>query len=196
MGSIDSASAKGADPERGADGNIAPAPFSAQAIHLVRTVSQTNISLSQMADQKASILMAATFVIFTISVGQASRSSLSVSLLVLAFFAFLSAVFAVTAVLPAINPTPRQNERPNLLFFGVFVDLSEEEFSNRILAALATDEQIFRTMLRDVYQNGQILRNKKYRYLGYAYRTFLLGLSVTFVTFMLEQMRMLPRLGI
>lgn len=195
MGSADAASPKPQDPVRGADANPAAEPFSVQAIHLVRTVSQTNISLSQMADQKASILMAATFVIFTIAVGQASRNGLSLSLLVLASFAFLSAVFAVAAVLPAVRPSPGQNDRPNLLFFGVFAELSEEEFSERILAALASDEQIFRTMVRDIHQNGRILQFKKYRYLGYAYRTFLLGLTATFVTFVLEQLKWLPHLA-
>ena len=180
---------------QGADGNGTASCFSLQAVHLVRTVSQTNISLSQMADQKASILMAATFVVFTISVGQASHGQLSVSLLVLAFFAFLSAMLAVTAVLPAVTPPPRECNDQNLLFFGVFAELSEEEFSDRILAVLATDEQIFRTMLRDVHQNGLVLHRKKYRYLGCAYRTFLFGLTVTFVVFVLEQMGILPHIA-
>jgi len=37
----------------------------------VRTALQANLTLSQMADQKASILMGATFVVFTLAVGQA-----------------------------------------------------------------------------------------------------------------------------
>ena len=31
-------------------------------------------------------------------------------------------------------------------------------------------------MLHDVYQNGQVLQRRKYRFLGYAYRMFIAGL--------------------
>ena len=71
-------------PARNADG------FSIQAIHLVRTTTLANLALSQMADQKASILMGATFVVFTISVGQATRGDFPIALLVLAISSFLS----------------------------------------------------------------------------------------------------------
>lgn len=181
--------------ERDAKVGIEPPCFSAQAIHLVRTVSQNNIALSQMADQKAGILMAATFVVFTITVGQASRGQVSHSLIILASFAFLSAMLAVAAVLPAVRSRKRPPENQNLLFFSVFTELSEEKFSDRILAALATDEQIFRAMLRDVYQNGLVLQRKKYRYLGYAYRTFLFGLTATFIAFLIEHTRILSLLA-
>ena len=63
--------------------------FSINAIHLVRTTQQVNVSLSQMADQKASILMGATFVVFTIGVGQAARQALSLPLIILIAFSFL-----------------------------------------------------------------------------------------------------------
>ena len=49
---------------------LSPTGFSNHAIHLIRTSQQINLTLSQMADAKASILMGATFLVFTISVGQ------------------------------------------------------------------------------------------------------------------------------
>jgi hypothetical protein len=164
----------------------APVAFSAQAIHLVRTVTQTNLSLSQMADQKASILMGATFVVFTITVGQAARGQFPASLMVLALFAFISAMFAVAAVAPSVGGKVPGPENSNLLFFGVFSKLSEAEFTDKVLAELHSDEQVFRIMLRDVYQNGQVLQRKKYRFLGYAYRSFQIGLVLTFAAFLFE----------
>jgi len=155
--------------------------FSPHAIHLVRTTQQINVALSQMADQKASILMGATFVVFTISIGQARNGGFSVPLTVLAFFSFVSAMLAVFAVLPSIKGKPSGS--PNLLFFGVFTKMPEEEFADAVLDQLHDDEAVFRTMLRDVYQNGQVLQHKKYRYLGLAYRTFLVGLVLTFGAF-------------
>jgi hypothetical protein len=167
-------------PARNADG------FSTQAIHLVRTAQQINVSLSQMADTKASILMGATFVVFTIAVGQASRGVFPHALLVLALFAFLSACCAVMAVMPAIRPPQRAAGHENILFFGVSAQVSEEEYADRVLALLHSDETVFRAMLRDIHQNGVVLHRKKYRYLGHAYRLFLAGLTLTLAIFLFE----------
>lgn len=155
------------------------------AVHLVRTATQTNLALSQMADQKASILMGATFVVFTLAIGQARGGAVPPALLVLAGFAFLSAMAAVMAVLPSISGKSGAGQ-PNLLFFGTFTKLSEEEFADRILAELGDDETIYRTMLRDIHQNGMVLQHKKYRFLRLAYLLFLSGLVLTFGVFVVE----------
>lgn len=165
--------------------------FSPHAIHLVRTATQANLTLSQMADQKASILMGATFVVFTISVGQAGRGAFPLALMVLALSAFLSAFCAVVAILPSIRPPRAGAAGENVLFFGVFSQLSEEAFADRVLSQLGGDEQVFRAMLRDIHQNGVVLQRKKYRYLGLAYRIFLGGLTLTLLVFLGEMAGML-----
>jgi hypothetical protein len=166
----------------------APAPkraYPPNAIHLVRTTQQIHVQLSAMADHKASILMGATFVIFTITIGQARQAaSPPVALLVLGAAAFFSAVFAVLAILPATHY--RQTGPINLLFFGSFTRLSEDEYLDKVMDQLGADEQIYRTMARDIYQNGVVLERKKYRLLGYAYRIFLAGLTASFVAFLAE----------
>ncbi|MDO6413968.1 DUF5706 domain-containing protein [Sphingomonas sp. BIUV-7] len=159
-----------------------PPATPANAIHMIRTTQQAHYTLSQMADQKASILMAATFVIFTITIGQSREGAgPPLALIVLGGFAFLSAILTMLAVLPATKARP--NAHPNLLFFGSFTQLDQEEYVRRMLIALETDESIFRTMATDVYQNGTVLARKKYRLLGYAYRVFLVGLTASLLTF-------------
>ncbi|NCP13774.1 MAG: hypothetical protein GW858_06360 [Sphingomonadales bacterium] len=166
-----------------------PAGFSNNAVHLVRTTQQINMMLSQMADAKASILMGATFLVFTIAVGQARGGAVPWSLGVLALFAFVSAMFAVFAVLPSIS-TPeaaiRSGTRPNLLFFGTFTHMDEDVWTASVLEDLRADETVFRAMLHDVYQNGQVLQRKKYKYLAYAYKSFMAGLTLTAITFIIE----------
>ena len=157
----------------------APRAFPADAIHLVRTTQQIGLSLSQMADQKASILMGATFVVFTIAVNQAARAPVSPALVVLALSAFISAALAVFAIMPSIGGGKGGGGAPNILFFGHYTGKSEEEFVAEVLSRLRDPETIYRTMLRDIYQNGQVLQNKKYKYLGAAYRAFLVGLVLT-----------------
>jgi hypothetical protein len=160
----------------------------ANAIHLVRTTQQAHYQLSQMADQKASILMGATFVIFTITIGQAKGGSgAPLALLILGGFAFFAAVLAVLAILPATHM--KQTGPVNLLFFGSFARLEEDDYIEQMLDALETDESIYRTMANDIYQNGVVLERKKYRLLGYAYRVFLLGLTASFIAFIVQYFR-------
>ena len=164
-----------------------PVAFTPNAAHLVRTALQANLTLSQMADQKASILMGATFVVFTLSIGQASRGPEPLALVVLGTAALVSALFAIAALMPSVAaPHGEVGERDNLLFFGVYSRLSEDEFAARIMPLLASDEAIYRAMLRDMHQNGCVLARKKYRLLGYAYRAFLLGLGLTALVFVGE----------
>ncbi|MGN6496754.1 MAG: Pycsar system effector family protein [Tsuneonella sp.] len=166
-----------------------PKPFATNAVQMLRNAQSSTLTLSQMADQKASILMGATFVVFSLSVGRAlaSNGGLPWSLSVLAFFAFLSALCGVSAVLPSVR-TPRPNPAfvPNKMFFGHFATRDEEEWTQEILADLRSEEAMFRMMLHDIYQNGQVLHRKKYRFLGYAYRLFIAGLVATMATFAIE----------
>lgn len=161
------------------DVRIVPVP---NAIHLLRTAVQTNMQLSQMADQKANMLIGASMVIFTLSVAQLRSGRLMMPVAVLAVGVFLAATCAILAVLPSVGqPRGSVEESDNLLFFGIFTSLSEADFSERMMRLVADDEALCRAMLRDMYQNGQVLQRRKYRYLGYAYRIFLTGAVASFI---------------
>lgn len=156
----------------------------ANAIHLLRTTQQHHAQLSAMADQKASILIGATFVVFTIILRDGMDRALSPPLVILAISAFVSAALGVMAILPSIQTKRGQN--PNYLFFGSFSHLSEDGFIAEMKPKLEDFDLLAAAMLRDIYQLGQVLQNKKYRYLGYAYRVFFIGLVTTFVAFLAE----------
>ena len=155
------------------------------AIHLLRTTQQHHVQLSLMADQKANMLIGATFVVFTLAIGQSRLGEFSIPLLVLAISSFASAALAAMAVMP--STVPKSTNNPNWLFFGAFSQIDEEEFTTKIMDGLDNPDIIFRTMIRDIYQMGCILNDKKYRYLGWAYRVFLVGLTLTFLTFVYER---------
>lgn len=159
--------------------------FPPNAVHLVRTIQNNTLMLSNMADNKASILMGATFVVFSIAVSRSLSGEVPWSLAMLALFAFLSSLFAVLAVLPSIRK-PKGPIVPNILFFGHFADMDEEQWMGEVLTRLEADETVYRTMLHDIYQNGQVLHRRKYRYLAYAYHIFVVGLLATLITFTVE----------
>ena len=157
--------------------------FSAQAVHLTRTAQINTLTLSQMADQKASILIGATFVVFSLAVTRLLGSEITLSTLCLAATAFLSSLFAVLAVIPALGKPPKDPALINPLFFGHFAQMTTEEWTEDMLDQFCTDEALFRAMLKDIHQNGQVLYKRKYRFLTYAYRIFLGGLAITMAVY-------------
>ncbi len=163
-----------------------PTAYSPHAIHMLRTVQNNTLKMSQMADQKASILMGATFLVFSMAVGQALAGELPWSLGILAGFAFLSSRCAALAVLPRLSKALPPGSGRNLLFFGHYHERNEEEWTRDVLGELHADEGVFRLMLHDIYQNGQVLQRRKYRFLSYAYTLFVIGLVVTLAAFAIE----------
>jgi len=155
--------------------------FPANAVHVIRTQQQIHVTLSQMADQKANMLLAACFVVFTIALGRVHDMAEPMPLMILGGAAFGAGVVAILAVQPAIRS---RSEGPlNLLFFGSFTRLSEDEFVARLTAEIRKDASAYELMARDLYQNGLVLERKKYRLIGYAYWIFLAGVVASFIAF-------------
>ena len=162
--------------------------FGGDAIQAIRTASQAHYHLSAMADRKASLLMGASFVVFTISVSQATTrgGTLPPAMLVLGITAFLSALIAAIAVMPTIVSGPRNRGERNMMFFGGFADMSETEYVEEMLDRLADQPRFLEMVARDVYQNGQVLAHKKYRLLRIAYSIFIVGLVASVAAFVVD----------
>ena len=161
--------------------------FPKEVHNLLVTAQSAHVALSSMADSKASILMSATFVVFGLAVGQITTNTPTVSMSLLAVFALISTILSVLAIRPRLlTPPTTVGPKTNLLFFGSFAGLDEEEYIDRIVGILRSEEQTYRTMARDLYQNGRVLQFRKYRYLSHAYTTFLIGLGVTTAAVVVE----------
>jgi hypothetical protein len=157
--------------------------FVPDGMHLLRTVQQIQYQLSQMADQKASILLGITFVIFTIAIGQARAGGPTLPVMILGGAAFVAAFLTIMAVLPSIKAGPRVDGPRNVLFFSAFTQLPEEEFVSHMLDIVTDTQTIYEAFAHDIYQNGRVLAGKKYKLLGYAYRVLLTGLVGSFIAF-------------
>lgn len=163
--------------------------FANDAVQAVRTAVQMQYQLSAMADQKAGLLMGASFVVFTIAMANAIArgGELPVAMMILGAAAFLAAIFAAISVLPTVSGGP--NERRNLMFFGGFDDMDEDSYVAAMLDKLGNDEKMLAMMARDVFQNGQVLAHKKYRLLRLAYLMFILGLIASLIAFVATGIR-------
>ena len=154
------------------------------AIHLLRTMQAHHVMLSSMADQKANILIGVNSVIFALVVREGS--AMTAPMLVLAASSSLAAILCMMAVVPSIGGGKPKGPvmPPNILFFGAFTALSEAEFVHALDVINVDDVKIRRAMARDVYQLGLVLKNKKYKFLGWAYRVFMVGLVLTLVAYL------------
>ncbi|WP_296597231.1 Pycsar system effector family protein [Phenylobacterium sp.] len=174
------------------DQAASPRPtFATDGVHLLRTAQQVQYQLSQMADQKANMVLAATFVIFTVSISQVHNVARPLPLFILGAAAFAAAFLAVLAVLPSVKAPPRPDGPANILFFGSFTQLPEEEFIERLMSVITDPKTVYEAFAHDIYQNGKVLAFKKYLYLGYAYRILLAGLVASLFAFVTPYVLML-----
>ena len=152
---------------------------------LLMAANSTNLTLSGMADSKASILLGASFVVFSLSIGSISEGKASTPLLVLTMFSFIATLFGVLTVRPnrmrkAMSPIP--GNKVNILFFGSYIDCPREEFVDEMMRVLASEEETYRRLTRDLWDHGHILRDTKFKWLFWSYTFFFWGMIVTAAT--------------
>jgi hypothetical protein len=171
--------------ESGLPATVEARERSHNAIYLLRTTQQHHVQLSAMADQKASIIIGAAFVLLAMVFGKASSGmEIPHALVMLATTLMLSGLLAALAVMPRFGKAPKSGSNP--LFFGHFTALPEDEYVKNLVDILESDETIYETMSRDIYQLGRVLRFRKYRYLGWSYRALVVGGLLSAAVFVAE----------
>ncbi len=153
---------------------------------LLRTTQQHHVQLSQMADQKASLLFGIEALILTITLRDILTVNFSYWAIVLAVAILISVIFALLAVMPSVHPPKYDPTAPDWLFFSSFAHLTQEEYMDKMWTICEDDTEVYRAIMRDIYNLGQVLYFKKYRFLRISYLVFLSGLILTFVIALLE----------
>jgi len=145
--------------------------------NLLRTVQQHHVQLSTLADTKASLIITISSIVLTISLSRAGDPSLRAALLTLAVACLLALLLAIFAVLPTFAPrgVRRGTVSRNLLFFGHFGTLTEDQFLDEMERVMQSDPLLYETALRDIYSLGTYLYRKKFRFLRMAYVALLTG---------------------
>ena len=185
------------DPGPGDPGVLAdPGPgdpdyvFPKEVHNLLVLANTTNITLSQMADTKASILMGASFVVFSMSIGDINEGKASLPLLVLTLFSFVATILGVLTVRPnrmrkGIVPAAKAN----ILFFGSYVNTPRAEYVDEVIKVLSSEEETYRRLARDLWDHGQLLRDDKFRWLYWSFTMFLVGMLVTAIAVIVALLR-------
>ena len=164
--------------------------FPKEVHNLLMAANQTNMTLSEMADSKASILLGASFVVFSLSIGELAKGEeTDFPMLVLTLFSFIATIFGVLTVRPnrmRKAKVPLSGKKVNILFFGSYVDCPREEYVDEVMRVLSSEEETYRRLARDLWDHGHVLRDDKYRWLYWSFTFFLYGMVVTAIALVIQ----------
>ena len=154
-----------------ADGQPVDPDSQLDIIHVLRSAQAHHVSLSMIADQKANIVLGSYLVFLTVTQSlMKTNTELSMPLWVLMIGYTIAAVFALLVITPRfLDKSYRKGQVPgNLLFFGSFSCLSQDEYIDMLSSNLQTNEDARKLFMKDIYQIGRVLQ-KKYQSLRRSY---------------------------
>ena len=160
---------------------------------MFRTSYRTHLALSSLADTKANIMISINGIMISILLATVYPSVtqnrwLLLPSTVLLLSCLVALVFAVLSARPRVTRRTvtledvREN-RANILFFGTFVNMTEEDFLTGMWELMEDRRRIYTNMMRDLFGLGAVLETK-YRLLRVSYTVFMLGLAVGVVSFL------------
>lgn len=160
---------------------------------MFRTSYRTHSDLSNLADNKANIMISINGIIISILLASISPKIdanpwLLVPTSVLLIGCVASLTYAVLAARPRVSSrevslASLREEGANILFFGNFVNMPEEEFVEGMKELMTHTDQLYVNMVRDLYSLGGVLA-RKFRLLRASYAVFIAALVVGVALFL------------
>ncbi len=160
---------------------------------LLRVTAGTDHRLSDMADNKAQILITVNSIILSAVISLVLGRLKDVQYLVLPTFillatSLLTLILAILATRPSLpkgrfSPSDITDKKVNLLFFGNFYRMKMKEYSAGMTQTLGDDEYLYQSLIKDEYAQGVVL-GRKYRLLRAAYNVFMFGLIIVIIAFL------------
>ncbi|AFY38442.1 hypothetical protein Lepto7376_2147 [[Leptolyngbya] sp. PCC 7376] len=165
-----------------------PSPEKAYRINMLRLVLRNHIQLSEMADNKANIIIGTSAVIFSLLLPQVNENGVKLHIVALLITAALAAFVSILSVSPRtrnwlqslFRKARRQEPQSfNPLFFSAYVHLSEQDYVDYMFKNILREESdTCEAILIDLHRLGIILE-RKYQYLTYSYTIFAVGLILS-----------------
>jgi predicted metal-dependent HD superfamily phosphohydrolase len=161
---------------------------------MFRITSSNNQRLSDMADNKANILLTVNSIILSMVIAVLlrkldSNEHLVIPTVLLLTISVSTMVIAILSTIPKVPPgvfTPDEirNKSVNLLFFGNFYKMKLEEYKDGMEKVMDDSEFLYGMLTKDVYSQGVVL-GRKYKLLRLAYGIFMFGLIISSVAFLI-----------
>jgi len=161
---------------------------------MLRLTSENHMRLSEMADNKANILISVNAIIISVILTVLIRKIEVDRHLAIPTFIFL-ATSLCTIVLSILATRPKitkgsftrediLNRKTNLLFFGNFFRSQLEDYKWGMSTMMKDPDYLYGTLVDDIYYLGLVL-GRKYRLVHMAYNVFMIGLVVSAFAFII-----------
>jgi len=161
---------------------------------MFRITSNNHQRLSDMADNKAQILITVNSIILSVLISVLLRKleenpNLVVPVVLLLSVNLVAIVFSILATRPHVSAgtfTRKEvNEKKvNLLFFGNFYKMNLEDYTNSVFQMMDDRDYLYRSLIKDVYAQGVVL-GRKYKLLRVAYNVFMFGIVISVIAFLI-----------
>ncbi len=159
---------------------------------MFRITSGNNQRLSDMADNKAHIMISVNSLILGAIISLLLRKLEDYDFLkwptyLILTVCLLTIVFSVLATRPSIpsgrfTKSDMDEKKVNLLFFGNFYRMSLTDYTSGMLQVMNDRDFLYGTLIKDVYSQGVVL-GKKFRLLRISYNIFMYGLIASVIAF-------------
>ena len=159
---------------------------------MFRSAYRTQLALTGLADNKANMMISINGIIISIIIASVAPKLDANPWLLIPTTLFLlgtltSIIFAILAARPRVGSTlidleDLRNSKGNILFFGNFCNLEENEFLKGMTSIMQDKTVLYESMIRDIYGLGAVL-NKKFALLQVAYTTFMIALILGVTSF-------------
>nr|WP_299072623.1 Pycsar system effector family protein [uncultured Allomuricauda sp.] len=161
---------------------------------LFRVTLKNHLTLSDIADTKANILLSVNAIIISVALSNLipkldnpSNAYLVYPTAIFIIFSVVSMVLAVLATRPNVTSgqftkQDVENKKVNLLFFGNFHKMSLNEYEWAIQELVKDKDYIYSSLTKDLYFLGLVL-NRKYKILRTTYTIFIIGIVISVLAF-------------
>ncbi|WP_118975153.1 Pycsar system effector family protein [Taibaiella koreensis] len=161
---------------------------------MFRTTSGNNQRLSDMADNKAHIMITVNSIILSavisLLLGKIPKQEyLAIPTYLILAVSVSAIIFAILATRPSLpsgqfTPQDVEEKKVNLLFFGNFYKMDLDEYASGMWKVMADREFLYGSLIKDVYSQGVVL-GRKYRLLRISYSIFMFGLILAVIAFII-----------
>lgn len=159
---------------------------------MFRISSSNHQRLSDMADNKANILITVNSIILSAIISLLLRKLtdyeyLTIPTFILLSISLLAMIFSILATRPGrlkgvFTKAEVDDKKVNLLFFGNFCHMPLDQYTYGMERMMEDKGFLYGSLIKDVYAQGVVL-GKKYRLLRIAYNIFMFGLIVAVLAF-------------
>jgi HD superfamily phosphodiesterase len=159
---------------------------------MFRITSSNNQRLSDMADNKAHLLITVNSIILSLIVSILLRRLDDNKFLIVPTFILLlvstsCVVISILSTRPSIpegyfTDEDLQKKKVNLLFFGNFYKMPIQKYTEGMNIVMNDKEFLYGTLITDVYSQGVVL-GRKYKLIRVAYNIFMFGLVASILAF-------------